>query len=139
MISMWPRLPKLTYTIAFIRLHGVSAKDHPIFRELSRVKQYFEKLKGVETLGQKPINLHLNQAAADRVIKHALVGGIYQSSYFETHYRQASNKQYDIARAQKLPNTNHASKTSASASRKRTFDALETAHIERLPSFDTRE
>lgn len=63
----------LTVT-AYIRLNGVSAKEHPVFRELTRVKQYFEKIKEVEFGGQKRENLSLDKPTAARFIKHALVG-----------------------------------------------------------------
>lgn len=58
---------------AFIRLNGANAKDHPVFRELTRVKQYFGKIKDVEIGHQKRVNLTLDKHAAGRVIKHALV------------------------------------------------------------------
>jgi exosome complex protein LRP1 len=59
---------------AYLRLNGVKAKDHPVFKELTRVKQYFEKIKVVEEGPTKPReNLSLNRQAAGRVIKHALV------------------------------------------------------------------
>jgi bacterioferritin (cytochrome b1) len=43
-----------------------------VFRELTRVKQYFEKIKVAESAGSKPIT-KLDKAAAGRFIKHALV------------------------------------------------------------------
>ena len=61
-------------TIAYLRLNGVQAKEHPVFNELTRVKQYFEKVKDAETGGVKPReNLSLNKQAAGRIIKYALV------------------------------------------------------------------
>lgn len=59
--------------IAYLRLHGVNAKEHPIFRELSRVKQYFEKIKNAEAGDAKRTATSLDKAAAGRFIKHALV------------------------------------------------------------------
>jgi hypothetical protein len=55
-----------------VRLHGVEAKEHPVFRELTRVKQYFQKIKVAEEplVGPK---MRLDQNAATRFIKHALV------------------------------------------------------------------
>ncbi|KAL9120409.1 MAG: hypothetical protein Q9187_003032 [Circinaria calcarea] len=69
----------VTYAIesllfSYIRLNGVNAKEHPVFRELTRVKQYFEKIKKVEFGGQKRENLSLNKPTAARFIKHALAG-----------------------------------------------------------------
>jgi exosome complex protein LRP1 len=45
-----------------------------VFRELTRVKQYFEKIKAAETdpATTRP-TVTLNKEAAGRVIKHALV------------------------------------------------------------------
>lgn len=51
----------------------MNARNHPVFRELTRVKQYFEKIKSVEFGDMKRENLSLNKPAAGRIIKHALV------------------------------------------------------------------
>ena len=59
--------------LASLRLNGVNAKDHPVFQELARVKQYFEKIKSVEAAGTKRDNLSLDKQAAGRIIRHALV------------------------------------------------------------------
>lgn len=61
--------------IAFLRLNGVNAKEHPVFRELTRLKQYFEKIKIAESGEVKRNSLSLNRPAAGRFIKHALVRG----------------------------------------------------------------
>lgn len=58
--------------IAYLRLDGVNSKEHPVFRELTRVKQYFEKIKAAESAGTRQ-NVTLDKAAAGRFIKHALV------------------------------------------------------------------
>ena len=58
--------------IAYLRLNGVDAKEHPVFRELTRVKQYFDKIKDAET-GDDPRPTNLDKPAAGRFIKHALV------------------------------------------------------------------
>ncbi|KAK2629694.1 hypothetical protein QTJ16_000514 [Diplocarpon rosae] len=44
----------VTYAIesmlfSYLRLHGINARAHPVFKELTRVKQYFDKIKAVET------------------------------------------------------------------------------------------
>lgn len=57
---------------AYLRLHGVNAKDHPVFRELTRVKQYFEKIKSLETEPEQR-TMRLDKEAAGRFIKHGLV------------------------------------------------------------------
>jgi len=56
---------------SYLKLSNVDAKAHPIFKELSRVKAYFEKIKSVENKGPQP---KLNTDAANRFIKHALSG-----------------------------------------------------------------
>ncbi|KAJ5154185.1 uncharacterized protein N7500_009624 [Penicillium coprophilum] len=79
----------ITYTLeslifSYLRLHGVDAKQHPVFRELTRVKQYFEKIKVLETEPEeRPMTL--DKAAAGRFIKHGLSG----------------NDKYDLERAEK--------------------------------------
>ena len=69
------------YSLAYIRLNGVNAKEHPVFRELSRVKQYFEKIHGVEFGGQKREHLSIDKPAVDRFIKHALVPVVHFTGY----------------------------------------------------------
>ncbi|PLN82156.1 Sas10/Utp3/C1D family-domain-containing protein [Aspergillus taichungensis] len=58
---------------SYLRLHGVNAKDHPVFRELTRVKQYFEKIKSLETEPEQR-TMRLDKEAAGRFIKHGLAG-----------------------------------------------------------------
>lgn len=58
---------------AYLRLNGVNAKDHPVFRELTRVKQYFEKINNAEFGDAKRENFKLDKPAAGRIVKHALV------------------------------------------------------------------
>lgn len=58
-----------------LRLNGVNAKEHSIFRELTRVKQYFDKIKDVEAgpVGPRE-NLRLDKDAAARFIRAGLAG-----------------------------------------------------------------
>jgi exosome complex protein LRP1 len=68
----------VTYAIesllfSYLRLNGLDAKTHPVFAELTRVKQYFEKIKIAETSHVKR-NTTLDKAAAGRFIKHGLAG-----------------------------------------------------------------
>lgn len=67
-------LSKSLTHLAFLKLHGIDAKEHAVFRELSRVKPYFEKIKNAEA-GASPSrpSAILNKEAANRVIRHALV------------------------------------------------------------------
>ena len=60
--------------LAYLRLQGVNAKEHKIFTELQRVRQYFTKLAEAEesSTPSKRENLSLNKQAAGRMIKQAL-------------------------------------------------------------------
>lgn len=62
----------LTTRLAYLRLHGVDAKQHPVFRELTRVRQYFTKIKDLETEPEQR-SMTLDKEAAGRFIKHGLV------------------------------------------------------------------
>lgn len=71
----------LIATQAILKLNDVDAREHAVFDELNRVKQYFEKIKDAESGGvKKRENLSLDKAAAGRIIKHALVQLPYFSS-----------------------------------------------------------
>lgn len=59
--------------LAYLRLNGVDALGHPVFRELTRVKQYFAKIKLAENPVGKRDNLTLDKGAAARIIKAGLV------------------------------------------------------------------
>ncbi|KAI9769417.1 MAG: hypothetical protein M1840_004119 [Geoglossum simile] len=67
-----------------LRLGGANAREHPVFKELTRVRHYFEKIKQVEASGIKRENLSLDKEAASRFVKHALAG----------------NEKYDLERAE---------------------------------------
>ncbi|KAF2435612.1 hypothetical protein EJ08DRAFT_645309 [Tothia fuscella] len=71
----------VTYAIesvlfSHVRLSGADAKEHPIIKELARVRQYFEKIEKAENPVGKRENLSLNKPAAGRIIKAALSGNI---------------------------------------------------------------
>ncbi|KAI1379997.1 Sas10/Utp3/C1D family-domain-containing protein [Hypoxylon crocopeplum] len=51
-----------------LRLNGVNAKEHPVFKELTRVRQYFDKIKNIENPPQKPVQT-LNKEAAIRFLR----------------------------------------------------------------------
>ncbi|TEY68342.1 hypothetical protein BOTCAL_0119g00150 [Botryotinia calthae] len=83
----------VTYAIesilfSYLRLNGVNAREHPVFTELTRMKQYFEKIKVTEnppaTAAER--NLKLDKGAAGRFIKAGLSG----------------NDKYDLQRAEQL-------------------------------------
>lgn len=54
-----------------LRLNAVDAKEHPVFKELTRVRQYFDKIKSIEFPPPKPQNT-LNKEAAIRFIRSDL-------------------------------------------------------------------
>lgn len=58
---------------ASLRLNGVDTKNHAIVKELTRIKQYFEKIQKIETPPSKPENT-LNTEAAIRFLRTNLVG-----------------------------------------------------------------
>lgn len=58
---------------SYLRLSGVDAKNHPIFQELTRVKEYFNKIKGVEAVASGP-SAKIDAGAAGRFIKAGLSG-----------------------------------------------------------------
>ena len=71
----------LIFVPAYLRLQGVKAREHPVFRELTRVKQYFEKIKAAENpVNQeagKRDNLGLNKGAVQRIIAAGLVSRLF--------------------------------------------------------------
>ncbi|KAK7962393.1 uncharacterized protein PG986_003218, partial [Apiospora aurea] len=54
-----------------LRLNAVDAKNHPVFKELTRVRQYFDKIKNIETPPEKP-EQSLNKGAAISFIRSGL-------------------------------------------------------------------
>ncbi|KAI1437610.1 Sas10/Utp3/C1D family-domain-containing protein [Xylaria sp. CBS 124048] len=69
----------MTYSIesmlfSALRLNAVDAKEHPVFKELARVRQYFEKIKNIEFGPQEPEKptQSLNKEAAMRFIRSDL-------------------------------------------------------------------
>lgn len=56
---------------ASLRLNAVDAKNHPVFKELTRVRQYFDKIKNIETPPEKP-ETTLNKGAAISFIRSGL-------------------------------------------------------------------
>ncbi len=95
----------LTYSLAYLRLNGVKAREHPVFIELTRVKQYFDKIKAAETPAER--NLIVDKAAAARFIKAGLVSQDSIPAFFPGPYPrntkslQAGNDKYDLERAER--------------------------------------
>lgn len=56
----------------YLQLNGVEVQDHPIFRELTRVKQYMKKIYDAGISPTKNTS-NLDKPAAQRFISHALV------------------------------------------------------------------
>ncbi len=94
----------LTRSLAYLRLNGVKAREHPVFIELTRVKQYFDKIKAAETPAER--NKTVDKAAAARFIKAGLVSqdsmpGFLPGTYSRTtNSLQAGNDKYDLERAE---------------------------------------
>ncbi|KAL8930519.1 MAG: hypothetical protein Q9208_000703 [Pyrenodesmia sp. 3 TL-2023] len=65
-----------TILFSHLRLNGINAKEHAVFSELTRVKQYFEKIQNVENAGSKRESLSVDKAAARRIVRHALVSNL---------------------------------------------------------------
>ncbi|TQS38763.1 hypothetical protein Golomagni_00723 [Golovinomyces magnicellulatus] len=70
---------------SYLRLNGINALEHPVFLELTRVKQYFEKIKQAEA-PPAVRNLIIDKDAASRFIKAGLAG----------------NEKHDLLNAEKL-------------------------------------
>ncbi|POS87718.1 hypothetical protein EPUL_000313, partial [Erysiphe pulchra] len=68
----------ITYAIeslifSYLRLNGVKAQEHPVFLELTRVKNYFGKIKQAEAIPTER-NMTIDKGAASRFIKAGLAG-----------------------------------------------------------------
>ncbi|KAK6615022.1 exosome-associated family protein [Botrytis cinerea] len=82
----------VTYAIesilfSYLRLNGVNAREHPVFTELTRMKQYFEKIKVTENPPQ------LQQKETSNWTK----GPLEDSSK-----QDCGNDKYDLQRAEQL-------------------------------------
>ncbi|KAI2786661.1 hypothetical protein POX_g09049 [Penicillium oxalicum] len=62
-----------TLLFNYLRLRGVDAKQHPVWREITRVRQYFDKMKELEAEPEQR-TMVLDKQAAGRFIKHGLAG-----------------------------------------------------------------
>jgi exosome complex protein LRP1 len=56
-----------------LRLQGTDAKSHPVFTELNRTRQYFEKIKVTEMGPQQP-KMRVDKEAVGRFVKAGLAG-----------------------------------------------------------------
>lgn len=88
---------------AYLRLNGVKAREHPVFLELTRVKQYFDKLKEAENPTPKQPELTLDKNAAGRFIRAGLVSSQCPSQLVNVLTDPKSgNSKLDLERAEKL-------------------------------------
>jgi len=111
----------VTYAIesmlfSYLRLNGVKAREHPVFLELTRVKQYFDKIKTTENPAPLPVrNMALDKSAAGRFVKAGLTG----------------NERYDLERAERQ------AKERARAHIK--FEELSTSTVQKRKTDDEEE
>jgi len=78
-----------------LKLNGVDARNHAVFTELSRVKQYFDKIKEAEAKPQQP-TVTLNKEAAGRFIKYGLSG----NEKYDRERVQKQEKEREVAEQQ---------------------------------------
>jgi exosome complex protein LRP1 len=72
-----------------------------VFRELTRVRQYFAKIKDLETEPEQR-SMTLDKEAAGRFIKHGLVStNLVQITMIVANTLQSGNDKYDLERAEK--------------------------------------
>lgn len=88
-------------TTAYLKVNGVDPKEHAIFKEIERVKQYFNKIKEAEetAIVAKP-SITLNKQAAARIIQHSLVRDEV-SPRIVSDKKQAGNGPSDLAQRER--------------------------------------
>ena len=87
---------------AYLRLHGVNAREHPVFVELTRVKQYFDKIKRAENpVDQKP-GMVIDKSAAHRFVRAGLVSRILIPRSSSLTRNQAGNDKLDFEREERV-------------------------------------
>ncbi|KAL7268179.1 hypothetical protein RUND412_009210 [Rhizina undulata] len=78
---------------SYLRLNDVNAKEHPIMRELTRIRGYVGKINNAEATTKRE-GLALDKEAAGRFIKYALAGNEkYDAERAETQARERANAQ----------------------------------------------
>lgn len=92
---------KTLTVIAYLKVNGVDPKEHAIFKEIERVKQYFNKIKEAEEISivTKP-SVTLNKQAAARIIQHSLVREEV-SPRIVSDKKQAGNGSSDLAQRER--------------------------------------
>jgi exosome complex protein LRP1 len=125
----------VTYAIesllfSHVRLTGADGKAHPVFTELQRVKQYFEKIEKAENPVGKRENLSLNKPAAGRFIKAALAGNIKfdeEREKVKMREAQAAKKKLEELNGRKKAEEKEVD--SSSSSEEESSDTRETALV----------
>lgn len=86
---------------AYLKVNGVDPREHAIFKEIERVKQYFNKIKEAEEtpVVTKP-SVTLNKQAAARIIQHSLVREEV-SPRIVSDKKQAGNGSSDLAQRER--------------------------------------
>ncbi|KAF9310163.1 hypothetical protein BG000_011711 [Podila horticola] len=112
-------------TLAFINLktNGTAPNTHPVMHELTRIKQYTEKLRQV-TQGNKP-NMEVDKQAAERFIKGALAANLTADRKAEEE-AQEEEKEEGSSSAPTPSSTSH--------SRKRGMDPFQGAETSKPSS-----
>ncbi|EGE00827.1 hypothetical protein TESG_08121 [Trichophyton tonsurans CBS 112818] len=120
----------LSYSIeslifSYLRLNDVDAKEHPVFRELNRVRQYHEKIKTLEAPPEKR-TMMLDTQAAGRFIKHGLAGN--DKYDLERAEREAKEKALAQLRAAQLAKMK--AKVAATVPQKRSVEESEMSGLD---------
>ncbi|EGE09560.1 exosome-associated family protein [Trichophyton equinum CBS 127.97] len=120
----------LSYSIeslifSYLRLNDVDAKEHPVFRELNRVRQYHEKIKTLEAPPEKR-TMTLDTQAAGRFIKHGLAGN--DKYDLERAEREAKEKALAQLRAAQLAKMK--AKVAATVPQKRSVEESEMSGLD---------
>jgi exosome complex protein LRP1 len=91
--TIFTRRPTNTQGAAALRLNGVETKNHAIFTELTRVKQYMEKIQKLETPPPERERT-VNTEAAARFLKSDLVSSpqLWQTGVMHLCERRATTR-----------------------------------------------
>ncbi|KAF2488988.1 hypothetical protein BU16DRAFT_520071 [Lophium mytilinum] len=117
---------------SYLQLNGIKAKEHPIFTELTRLRQYYEKIKLAET-GPVKQNMRLDKDAAGRFIKAGLSGN-------EKYDQERAEKQAkEVANTYVKFNEMAEQKEQVRLSAKRKADVADVAQEEEEGSSDKKE
>ncbi|KAI9093110.1 hypothetical protein DFS34DRAFT_273225 [Phlyctochytrium arcticum] len=76
-----------TIIFVFLKMNGVSPQDHPVKRELDRIKTYFVKLKQAAGLNKAPMKI--DKAASKRFVFNALAGNSETNEEIKKRKRDA--------------------------------------------------